>query len=97
MLDALLPAVDSLRQGAAEGLSLPQLFSRAAEAAAQGAEATKQFQARYGRARNLGPRSVGHLDPGAVSISLLFAGFRDGLPACTPHAPREAGKTSRGA
>jgi phosphoenolpyruvate---glycerone phosphotransferase subunit DhaL len=34
------------------------------------------LQAKFGRARNLGPRSVGHADPGATSISLLFAGFQ---------------------
>jgi dihydroxyacetone kinase-like protein len=80
MLDALVPAIRSLRDAADQGDSLPSAFARAAEAAAQGAESTRDLQAKFGRARNLGPRTLGHVDPGATSISLLFAGFRDGLP-----------------
>ncbi len=56
-----------------------QLLAEAADAAQRGAEKTSEFQARFGRARNLGPRTIGHVDPGATSIALLFAGFRDGM------------------
>lgn len=35
-------------------------------------EATKDLEAKKGRASFLGPRSVGHLDPGAVSTHFLF-------------------------
>ena len=35
--------------------------------------ATIQLQARKGRASYLGPRSVGHQDPGATSTALMFA------------------------
>jgi dihydroxyacetone kinase-like protein len=80
MLDALVPAVEALRTAADAELSLQDGFCRAAEAAAQGAESTKQLQAKFGRARNLGARTLGHVDPGATSVSILFAGFRDGLP-----------------
>ena len=79
MLDALVPAVEALRQAADQGLDPREGFRRAAEAAQHGAESTKDLQARFGRARNLGARTLGHVDPGATSISLLFAGFRDGL------------------
>jgi dihydroxyacetone kinase-like protein len=79
MLDALVPAVESFRGAAQGGLSPRDAFAAAAQSAAQGAEGTKAFQARFGRARNLGPRTVGHVDPGATSIALLWAGFRDGL------------------
>ncbi|MFD0776143.1 DAK2 domain-containing protein, partial [Streptomonospora algeriensis] len=33
---------------------------------------TEPMQARKGRASYLGERSVGHLDPGAVSTALVF-------------------------
>jgi dihydroxyacetone kinase-like protein len=79
MLDALVPAVEALRRAADGGLGIQVAFARAAEAAEQGAQSTKDMQARFGRARNLGARTLGHVDPGATSISLLFAGFRDGL------------------
>ena len=51
----------------------------AAESAEAGAKSTSALIARYGRARSLGERTVGHTDPGAVSIAILFAGFRDAL------------------
>ena len=54
-------------------------ISKAAEAAAMGAEATKTMKAKYGRARNLGDRVIGHADPGAVSVSLIFKGFCEGI------------------
>jgi dihydroxyacetone kinase-like protein len=79
MLDALVPAVEAFRQAAQGGSSPRDAFAAAAQSAAQGAESTKALQARFGRARNLGPRTIGHVDPGATSVSLLFAGFRDGL------------------
>lgn len=81
MLDALAPAVEALRAAASQGFGLEQAFAMAAEAARLGAENTRNMQAKYGRARNLGPRSVGHDDPGATSISLLFAGFQAAFTA----------------
>ena len=79
MLDALVPAVEAFRQAAQGGSSPRDALAAAADSAAQGAESTKALQAKFGRARNLGPRTIGHVDPGATSISLLLAGFRDGL------------------
>ena len=79
MIDALVPAVEAFCQAAQGGLSSQDALAAAAQSAAQGAQSTEAFQARFGRARNLGPRTIGHVDPGATSISLLFAGFRDGL------------------
>jgi dihydroxyacetone kinase len=37
--------------------------------------------ARTGRASYLGPRSVGHQDPGATSTALLFAALEDTMLA----------------
>jgi len=45
----------------------------AADAAAEaGAAATEPLRATKGRASYLGERSIGHLDPGAVSTSLIL-------------------------
>ncbi|TGN40860.1 DAK2 domain-containing protein, partial [Paracoccus liaowanqingii] len=41
-------------------------------AAADGAQATRPMMASRGRAARLGPRSIGHLDPGAVSAAALL-------------------------
>ncbi|MBD0356827.1 MAG: DAK2 domain-containing protein, partial [Rubrobacter sp.] len=38
----------------------------------EGAEATVSLTARRGRASYLGPRSAGHMDPGARSTYLLL-------------------------
>jgi phosphoenolpyruvate---glycerone phosphotransferase subunit DhaL len=35
-------------------------------------EATKELEAKKGRAAYLGKRSIGHIDPGAVSSSYFF-------------------------
>ncbi|MCB8905110.1 MULTISPECIES: dihydroxyacetone kinase subunit DhaL [unclassified Streptomyces] len=63
MLDALVPAVEGLRDS----------FGAARAAAEEGALATVPLRARKGRASYLGERSVGHQDPGATSSALLFA------------------------
>jgi dihydroxyacetone kinase-like protein len=78
MIDALVPAVEALRQAADAGEAPSALLAQAAAAAQRGAESTSALQARFGRARNLGARTIGHVDPGATSIALFFAGFRDG-------------------
>jgi dihydroxyacetone kinase-like protein len=36
--------------------------------------------AKFGRARLLGERSLGAVDPGAMSVALLFEGFYEALP-----------------
>lgn len=67
MLDAWEPAAK-----AAAGGSFAEILTRAAEAAEAGAEATAQMQAKLGRAARLGKRSIGHMDPGAVSAALML-------------------------
>jgi dihydroxyacetone kinase-like protein len=84
LLDALVPAVEALRRAADRGANLPEVLASAAEAAERGAQGTRELQARFGRARNLGPRTIGHVDPGATSIALLLAGFHDGLAPPVP-------------
>lgn len=69
--DALIPAVRAMK-GAA---SVAELFSAAAKAADEGAKSTEKLRAKFGRARNLGEKSIGTLDPGAVSNAIMFAAF----------------------
>ncbi len=72
MVDAWTPALAALDAALESGSALPEAVGAAAKAAAEGAEATVPMQARKGRASYLGPRSVGHQDPGATSTTLLF-------------------------
>jgi dihydroxyacetone kinase-like protein len=80
IMDALLPAVEAVRQAADGAKSIKEALREAAEAAEKGAVSTKEFQARFGRAKNLGDRTIGHQDPGATSMALIFQGFFEALP-----------------
>jgi phosphoenolpyruvate---glycerone phosphotransferase subunit DhaL len=71
MVDALGPAVATLRERLEGGEPLADALGKAADAAEQGARATTPMQARKGRASYLGERSVGHQDPGATSTALI--------------------------
>jgi dihydroxyacetone kinase-like protein len=73
MLDALLPAVEALKAGS----DLGDALRASAAAAREGMEATIPLEARKGRASYLGPRSVGHQDPGATSSQLLLQAAAD--------------------
>ncbi len=72
MVDALAPAVEALESAAASGASLREAVTAATDAAARGAQDTMPMVARKGRASYLGPRSAGHLDPGAASTLILM-------------------------
>jgi dihydroxyacetone kinase-like protein len=72
MIDALLPALDALRDAQSDGAEIADALRRSADAARDGMLATIPMQARKGRASYLGPRSVDHQDPGATSSELLF-------------------------
>jgi dihydroxyacetone kinase-like protein len=77
MLDALVPAVQALEAAGTAGLDLVSAIGRAAAAAESGASATFPLLATKGRASYLGERSIGHLDPGAVSSALLLRALAD--------------------
>jgi dihydroxyacetone kinase-like protein len=73
LLDTLQPAADALRTALAGGASLRTALSQMREAARQGMLSTTPLVARCGLAMRLGPRSVGHQDPGATSCYLLLS------------------------
>ena len=75
-MDALIPAVEALKAHAAEGEAA--MFAAAAAAAKAGSEATAQMQAKFGRAKNLGARSIGPIDAGSASNADIWACFAEG-------------------
>jgi phosphoenolpyruvate---glycerone phosphotransferase subunit DhaL len=79
MIDALLPAVDALRSADEAGASVGEALTQSADAAEAGMKATIPLEARKGRASYLGPRSIGHQDPGATSSHLLLRTAADTL------------------
>ena len=72
MLDALIPAVETLRSALAGGSSLDEALDQSAHTAREGMTATIPLVARKGRASYLGERSANHQDPGATSSWLLL-------------------------
>ena len=87
MVDAWGPALDALAAGLDGGADLPAALAACATAAEEGRDATIPMQARKGRASYLGPRSAGHIDPGAASSAILLAALRDAV--CDSAAPAQ--------
>ena len=74
MVDALAPAVDAMLEHTG---SFAEMFGAGAAAAKEGMERTKEYTARFGRAKSLGKRAIGHQDAGATSTWLIFVEMRD--------------------
>ena len=73
MMDALIPASQAI--AAYSGSDEAGLFDAAAQAALQGAEASKQFVSKFGRAKSYGEQSIGTPDAGAASMAYFFQGL----------------------
>lgn len=73
MMDALIPASEAI--AAYTGNDEQELFAAAAEAATRGAEASKQFVSKFGRAKSYGTQTIGTPDAGATSMAHFFRGL----------------------
>lgn len=73
MMDALIPASQAI--AAYSGGNEDELFAAAAQAAAAGAEASKNFVSKFGRAKSYGEKTIGTPDAGAMSMSRFFQGL----------------------
>lgn len=81
LADAFVPFVDALTEAARRGDPLRSAWRAAAEAATRAAEATADLEPRLGRARPLAAKSLGHPDPGAMSLALCARVVRERLEA----------------
>ncbi|HSL33505.1 MAG TPA: dihydroxyacetone kinase subunit DhaL [Candidatus Limnocylindrales bacterium] len=76
LLDALVPAVDSLEASLADPATAADhgvaAIQKAADVAVQAAEDTKPMIAKRGRAAYTGERSIGSVDAGATAIGVIF-------------------------
>ncbi|PJG84458.1 dihydroxyacetone kinase subunit DhaL [Conservatibacter flavescens] len=70
MIDALVAAEKQAEL--VKALPLKEAIVSIAKAAEEGAESTRNQVAVFGRAKSLGERSLGYVDPGAVSMSLIL-------------------------
>lgn len=73
MMDTVIPACEAI--AAYAGDSVSELFSVAAEAAKAGAENSKNFVSKFGRAKTFGAKTIGTPDAGAMSMAKFFEGL----------------------
>lgn len=72
ILDTLAPAAETFDRSMAARMPLDAAYAAAVRAGAAGARSSRALVARRGLALRLGERSIGRLDPGAVSCLLLL-------------------------
>lgn len=72
MMDAFIPACEAI--AACDG-DEAALFEEAAQAARAGAENTRGFASKFGRAKSYGDKTIGTPDAGAVSMARFFEGL----------------------
>ncbi len=77
MIDSLAPAVKEYKKCLEENADDRALCERVKKAAADGAENTKNMEAVRGRAAYQANKGVGHLDPGAVTMSYQISVLMD--------------------
>ena len=75
MMDALIPATEAIE--AYEGGDEAGLFAAAAAAAEAGADNSRNFVSKFGRAKSYGEQTIGTPDAGAVSMAYFFRGLAE--------------------
>jgi dihydroxyacetone kinase-like protein len=79
LLDALIPATESLKNSSEAGEDMLEAMKKSAERAVLGGEKTKEIIAKKGRASYLGERSINFPDAGATAIGIIFTGIVEKL------------------
>jgi len=80
LLDALIPATDTIEAAVARGASTPEIARAAATTTREAAEATKAMEAKRGRASYTGERSIGSVDAGAMALAIIAEQIADNWP-----------------
>ena len=73
LLDALIPAVESIKASGTAGESFAVALQKGCDAAIAGGESTKLIAASKGRASYVGDRSINFPDAGASAIGIIYA------------------------
>lgn len=79
MIDSLAPAVKVFKECIENGTDEKELCDKVKKAAEDGAENTKNMEAVRGRATYQADKGIGHLDPGAVTMSYQIEVLMDFL------------------
>jgi phosphoenolpyruvate---glycerone phosphotransferase subunit DhaL len=88
MVDALAPAAAAARSAVEEDASMAQTAEAAAKAAASGADGSKGLVAKVGKSKGLGDRTVGFIDPGALTTTILLDSMRDTIQRHSESSPK---------
>jgi dihydroxyacetone kinase phosphoprotein-dependent L subunit len=72
MIDTLHPFTAALRSASERGVDLPTAWHSALIPAEAGAQSTVEMMSKRGRSSRLRERSIGHLDPGAMSMLYML-------------------------
>lgn len=72
IVDAMAPCARAMLEAAARQEGLGAVLAAGSAAASAGMQATCVMIARKGRARFLGEKSIGYIDPGAASFSMFI-------------------------
>ena len=75
LMDTLIPATEAMEDY--EGSDVNEFFCVAAEAAEKGAENSKNFASKFGRAKSYGAKTIGTPDAGAMSMAYFFKGLAE--------------------
>lgn len=79
LIDALVPCADTWTACADKKETFKHAFTKAAQAAVQGAKDTEAIAARMGRAGTVGDRSIGYPDAGAYALGVIFTDLKNAL------------------
>ena len=77
MVDALEPAVVAMELS--DNDDLAELLDLAVKASEEGAAATRNMISKHGHSKTLGKRALGHMDPGSVSVGIIFQAMQEYL------------------
>jgi dihydroxyacetone kinase-like protein len=72
LIDALFPAVESLKDSVSKGLAIKESLKKMSIAAKKGAASTKDMVSNKGKSRYHGQRSLGYQDAGATTMYLII-------------------------
>lgn len=77
MMDTLIPAVEAGVNSKAQNIK--DFFEEVATAAEKGAEDTKNYISKFGRAKSYKEKTLGFKDAGATSLACFFTGLARGI------------------
>ena len=78
MMDALIPVIEETDKLPSD-TPIKSLLEVALKASLEGADNTKKYQAKFGRAKNYKEQSIGTPDCGAISMSIFFESFYNAI------------------